>query len=147
MKVPVLVPKIFNYPLTYDSGSIKNLRPGDFVIVPFGKDKEIGIIWDKIEESRKNFKIKSIEERIQDLTINESLINFINWFSSYNLISKGKVLKMFLGNKNNVTKIEKKQNFKNNIVPKSFLLNNEQKKSLKDLRSYGNTFNVFDEMP
>ncbi len=142
MKVPVLVPKIFNYPLTYDSGSIKNLRPGDFVIVPFGKDKEIGIIWDKIEESRKNFKIKSIEERIQDLTINESLINFINWFSSYNLISKGKVLKMFLGNKNNITKIEKKQNFKNNIVPNSFLLNNEQKKSLKDLRSYGNKFNV-----
>ena len=37
MKVPVLVPKIFNFPFTYDSGSIQNLKIGDLVIVPFGK--------------------------------------------------------------------------------------------------------------
>ena len=40
MKVPVLVPKIFNFPFTYDSGSIKNLIPGDLVLVPFGKKEE-----------------------------------------------------------------------------------------------------------
>ena len=58
MKVPVLVPKIFNFPLTYNSGSIKTLKPGDLVIVPFGKKKEIGVVWDKFQISSKNFKIK-----------------------------------------------------------------------------------------
>ena len=41
MKVPVLVPKIFNFPFTYDSGHLDNLNPGDIVIVPFGKSKEV----------------------------------------------------------------------------------------------------------
>jgi len=49
MKVPVLVPKIFNFPLTYDSGSLKNLIPGDLVRVPFGKSEEIGVVWDKFQ--------------------------------------------------------------------------------------------------
>ena len=48
MKVPVLVPKVFNFPFTYDSGFLENLKPGDIVIVPFGKSKEIGVVWDKI---------------------------------------------------------------------------------------------------
>ena len=44
MKVPVLVPKIFNYPLTYNSNLTQSLKPGDFVIVPFGKKKEVGVV-------------------------------------------------------------------------------------------------------
>ena len=31
MKVPVLVPKIFNFPFTYETGQLNNLKPGDFV--------------------------------------------------------------------------------------------------------------------
>ena len=37
MEIPVLLPKIFNYPLTYNSKFSKPLKPGDLVIVPFGK--------------------------------------------------------------------------------------------------------------
>ena len=44
MKVPVLVPKIFNYPFTYESGSQTNFKPGDLVLVPFGKKEEIGLV-------------------------------------------------------------------------------------------------------
>ena len=106
MKVPVLVPKIFNFPLTYDSGSLKNLIPGDLVRVPFGKSEEIGVVWDKIQPSKKKFKIKKIEEKIYNFKINKNLIRFINWFSAYNLVSKGMVLKMCLGDKKNTTKIE-----------------------------------------
>jgi len=82
MKVPVLVPKIFNFPFTYDSGSIQNLKIGDLVIVPFGKSSEIGVIWDKIQPSLKEFKIKKIEKRIDNFKINKSLVDFINWFST-----------------------------------------------------------------
>ena len=141
MKVPVLVPKIFNFPFTYDSGSLKNLTSGDLVIVPFGKNEEIGVVWDKIQPSRKKFKIKKIERKINDFKINKNLINFVNWFSAYNLVSKGMVLKMCLGDKKNVTKIEeyKKENSNNKS---KFILNNDQKKSLEDLRKFSNTFNV-----
>lgn len=141
MKIPVLLPKIFNFPFTYDSGSIKNLKPGDLVIVPFGKNEEIGLVWDRIQPSKKDFKIKKIKEKINNFKINKKLISFINWFSAYNLVPKGMVLKMSLGDKKNATNIEdyipKKLNNKFKIT-----LNKEQKKSLQDLRNFGNIFNV-----
>ena len=65
MKVPVLVPKIFNFPFTYDSGSIKNLTEGDLVLVPFGKNEEIGVVWD--QESNypiKNLKLKKLNKKL-----------------------------------------------------------------------------------
>ena len=44
MKAQVLLPKIFDFPFTYNI--IQNsLKAGDFVEVPFGKKKEIGVIW------------------------------------------------------------------------------------------------------
>jgi primosomal protein N' (replication factor Y) len=90
MKVPVLIPKVFNFPMTYESGNQKSLKPGDLVIVPFGKKKEIGVIWDKIQISKKIFKIKTIEKKLDSFSIKKNLIEYINWFSSYNLVSKGR---------------------------------------------------------
>ena len=142
MKVPVLIPKIFNFPFTYDSGLLEALKPGDLVIVPFGKTQEIGVVWDKIQPSLKKFKIKKIEKKIDNFKINKSLIDYINWFSAYNLVSKGMVLKMCLGDKKNSIKIEvhnKERSKKKKII---FILNKDQKKSLEDLRKFGNSFNV-----
>ena len=141
MKVPVLVPKIFNFPFTYESGSLKNLTPGDLVLVPFGKNEEIGVVWDKIQPSNKEFKIKKVNVKIDNFKINKNLINFINWFSAYNLTSKGMVLKMCLGDKKNAIKIEDHKKEKLNKKVK-FVLNKDQKKSLEDLRKFSNSFNV-----
>ena len=142
MKVPVLIPKIFNYPLTYDSGKLDKLKEGDFVIVPFGKTKEVGVIWDKIQQTTKNIKIRSIEKKVKDVSINKKLIKFINWFSMYNIVPKGMVLKMCLGNKNNILKnedITDEYKSKNKV---KYYLNSEQKKSLNNLKSFGYSFNV-----
>ena len=100
MLVPVLLPKIFNYPLTYSSNN-KNisLKTGDFVEVPFGKTKEIGVIWDKLHVTTKKIKIKKIKKKIKNVSLNTSLIRFINWFSIYNFAPKGLVLKMCMGDK------------------------------------------------
>ena len=141
MKVPVLVPKIFNFPFTYDSGSVKNLTVGDLVLVPFGKNEEIGVVWDQIQLSNKEFKVKKIKKKINNFKINKSLINFINWFSAYNLVSRGKVLKMCLGDKKNTIKTEEYKKEKINKINK-FILNSDQKKSLEALKKFGNTFNV-----
>jgi len=142
MKVPVLIPKIFNYPLTYNSGSITSLKLGDFVIVPFGKKKEIGVVWDKIQSTAKKINLRNIEKKIDKITISKNLINYINWFSMYNLVSKGLILKMCIGDKNNLLKKEKKFVKKNLIKKINFKLNDEQKKSLFKLQKQDKKFNV-----
>ena len=98
MKVPVLIPRIFDHPHTYLSGKFGKLKPGSLVLVPFGKEKEIGVIWDKTEETDRKFKLRTVLEK-KSFSLNENLIKFINWFSIYNLVPKGMVLKMFLGDK------------------------------------------------
>jgi len=142
MKVPVLVPKVFNFPFTYNSGELENLKTGDIVIVPFGKSKEIGVVWDKIQPSVKKFKLRNIEKKFNNFKINKNLVSYINWFSSYNLVSKGMVLKMCLGDKKNTFKIEEYKKEKLDKKKNIFSLNGDQKKSLEDLKKFGNFFNV-----
>ena len=141
MKVPVLIPRIFDYPHTYLSGKFDKLKPGSIVLVPFGRKKEIGVIWDKQEKTNKIFKLKNVLEK-KSISLNENLIKFINWFSLYNLAPKGMVLKMCLGDRffflkdsNFIddTKIKKKNKFN---------LNSEQKRCLDDINGFGNKFNV-----
>ena len=52
------------------------------------------------------------------------------------------VLKMCLGDKKNVSKIENQEKYDFTKSSSQFTLNNEQKKSLEDLRNFGNKFNV-----
>ena len=58
MKVPILLPNIFNYPFTYETSL--NLKIGDFVIVPFGKSKITGVVWNEFENEKKNFFVKKV---------------------------------------------------------------------------------------
>ena len=45
MKVPILFPKIFNYPFTYKSEITEPLKSGDFVKAPFGSSEITGVVW------------------------------------------------------------------------------------------------------
>ena len=142
MNIPVLLPKIFDYPLTYNNASQYKLKVGDFVKVPFGKQEEVGIVWDKISSTSKKIKIKNIINKIDGISLNKNLIQFINWFSIYNLVSKGMVLKMCIGNNNNVLKLEKKSSETISKKKKIFFLNESQKISLEHLNNLGEKFNV-----
>ena len=63
MKFPILLPNIFNYPFTYESNL--QLKVGDYVMVPFGKSKITGVVWDEFEKkNNKNFKIKKIIKKL-----------------------------------------------------------------------------------
>ncbi len=141
MKVPVLIPRIFDQPHTYLSGNFKNLTPGTIVHVPFGKNEEVGVIWDQLEKKKLNIKLKTVLKK-NETFFNKSLIEFINWFSLYNLVPKGMVLKMFLGDLSYLEKASEK--FLEHKIQKKikYTLNNEQKKCLKEINSYGNKFNV-----
>ena len=144
MEVPILLPKVFNYPFTYihNSQKIKNLNQGDIVIVPFGNKKEIGVVWDKIKKSEKKIKLKHIEKKIANISLDKRIIKFVNWFSTYNIVPKGMILKMCLGNLKNFDGAKKKKTFKNKFTNTKYILNNEQKKALNNLASSGNKFNV-----
>ena len=101
MKYPVLLPNIFDYPFTYES-NIK-LKAGDYVKVPFGKKNIIGVIWDFFEEkNNKEFKLKSIIEKIEIEPLSKKTMNFLKWFSNYNLVPLGMCLKLHLINDENL---------------------------------------------
>ena len=56
MKAQVLLPKVFNFPFTYNTSTEHKI--GDLVEVPFGSKKEIGVIWKNKYPEPKNIKIK-----------------------------------------------------------------------------------------
>ena len=141
MKAQVLLPKIFNFSFTYNSNDL-SLKIGDIVEVPFGKNKEIGVIWKHKNEELKNIKIKNINKKIEKYSINKSLVDFIDWFSTYNMVSLGLVLKMVIGSKDNYTKKIDSSFNKYKKKTKRYNLNDEQKKALEYLNLVKNKFDV-----
>jgi primosomal protein N' (replication factor Y) (superfamily II helicase) len=141
MKAQVLLPKIFNFSFTYNSNNIP-LKIGDLVEVPFGKNREIGVIWKSKNTELKNIKIKNINKKIKDYSINQNLINFVEWFSTYNMVPLGLVLKMAIGNKDNFTKKNDLNFNKTKKETKKYKLNNEQIKAFKYLDLVNNKFDV-----
>ena len=144
MKIPVLFPKIFDYPFTYKSEISESLNSGDFVKAPFGSTEITGVVWPHEEKTKKKFKIKKISKKINVENLNTSMIQFISWFSKYNLVPLGMSLKMCLLNKDVVEKYFDKE-FNKFVIKKNknkFLLNEDQKKSLKFMRNTGFNYNV-----
>jgi len=63
MKIPVLFPKIFDYPFTYKSDISESLNSGDFVKAPFGSGEITGVVWPCEQKTKKIFKIKKISKK------------------------------------------------------------------------------------
>ena len=142
MKTEVLLPKVFNFSFTYNSNNIP-LKIGDLVEIPFGQSKEIGVIWkNKSTETKKHIKIKNISKKIEDYSLDQKLVNFVEWFSTYNMVPLGLALKMVIGNKDNLIKKVNQSFNKINKEEKKYKLNNEQKKAFEYLDLVNNKFDV-----
>ncbi|WP_440916719.1 replication restart helicase PriA [Candidatus Pelagibacter sp.] len=143
MNFPILLPNIFNHPFTYKSD--QKLNVGDFVEVPFGKTKIIGVVWDNFEKNEnKSFKIKKIIRKLEIPKLKKKTINFLNWFSEYNIIPKGMAFKLTLLSGRPVKKLDNKfyKDFSFKLKKNSFELNVEQKESLKEMNNMNKKFNV-----
>tara|TARA_Y100000816_G_C26092760_1_gene577744 strand:- start:356 stop:2296 length:1941 start_codon:yes stop_codon:yes gene_type:complete len=139
MKAQVLLPKIFNFPFTYFSKSKSKI--GNLVEVPFGSKKEIGVIWKNNYSNPKNIKIKEIYNKTK-YSIDKKMVDFIEWFSSYNMVPIGLVLKMVIGGSDKFVKI-KDNSFKiKKTKRKNYTLNEEQIKALKFLEKANAKFDV-----
>ena len=139
MKAQVLLPKVFNFPFTYNSKLKTSI--GDLVEIPFGSKKVIGVVWKNNYQEPKNIKLKEISRKI-GYSIDANLVDFIEWFSSYNMVSIGLVLKMAIGNKDNFIKAKDDLNLIKKTPKKKFKLNQEQSNALKFLEKVNNRFDV-----
>ena len=139
MKAQVLLPKIFNYPFTYNINSVGKI--GDLVEVPFGSKKEIGVIWKNVYNEPKNIKVKNVNKKT-GYSIDRKLVDYIEWFSYYNMVSIGLVLKMTIGGTDKFISVKDKSILIKKKKIKNFQLNNEQLASLKFLESVNNRFDV-----
>ena len=143
MKYPILLPNIFNHPFTYESDL--SLKVGEFVLIPFGKSKITGVVWNEFEKNNtKKFKIKRVIKRLDVTPLKKDTINFLNWFSEYNLIPKGMALKLILLSSEAIEKKEKKfyEPFRDNIKKNSITLSVNQIKSLEKMNSSNKKFRV-----
>ena len=143
MKVPILLPNIFNHPFTYESDI--DLKVGDYVVVPFGKSKITGVVWDEFEKkNNRNFKIKNVLKKLDVIPLKKTTMKFLNWFSEYNIIPKGMALKLVLLSSNAIEKFHKDSYkiFDINTKKNSIKLSEEQKKSLKKMNDSNQKFRV-----
>ncbi|MEC8316669.1 MAG: primosomal protein N', partial [Pseudomonadota bacterium] len=88
------VPKIFHYAVPQNT----ELAPGQFVLVPFGRKKLLGVIWEVPRPWQKGDppkgKLKSVEQIYDIPPLSEENQQFIDWVSSYVMSPKGAVLKL-----------------------------------------------------
>jgi primosomal protein N' (replication factor Y) len=143
MKVPVLIPNIFNHPFTYNSDL--KLKAGDYVVVPFGKSELTGVVWDDFEKkTNKNFVIKKVSKKLNVPSLKKSIIKFLNWFSEYNMIPKGMSLKLLLLSSNAIEEIpgEVYEQFQIDIKQNKIELSKEQKNCLKKMNVSNQKFRV-----
>ena len=144
MKIPILLPNIFNHPFTYKSSNL-NLKLGDYVEVPFGKNKKIGIVWDEFEKNKnKKYLIKNIIRKLEIPSLNLETINFLKWFSDYNMVPIGMSLKLHLLSDEAIEIQNNEELQKYNIRKKvnKLRLSKEQLTSVKEITKNDNKFRV-----
>ena len=70
------------------------LRAGDFVRVPFGPRKLVGVVWGPGEGDLSVAKLKSVQEKLNAPAMAPVTRKFVDWVAGYTLSSPGQVLKM-----------------------------------------------------
>ena len=143
MKVPILLPNIFNHPFTYET--TLNLKVGNYVVVPFGKSNITGVVWDEFEKkTNKQFLIRKVLSKIEVPALKKNTIKFLNWFAEYNMIPKGMALKLLLLSNNAIEKFPDKnyEKFKNKIKKNQIKLSREQKVCLEKMNISNQKFRV-----
>ena len=144
MKVPILLPNIFNHPFTYESSNL-DLKIGDYVIVPFGKSKITGVVWNEFEkDKKKKYLIKKVIQKLKIPSLKNNTIKFLNWFSEYNMVPKGMTLKLLLLSSNVVEKFPEKNYliYKEKLKDNNIKLSQKQKQSLKKMNISNDKFRV-----
>jgi primosomal protein N' (replication factor Y) len=88
--LPLSVPSAFTYSVPVNM----KVSHGDFVEVPVGSKKVIGVVWGNAPEVVGKFKIKPIISHLAASPLQAPLRKFIDWVAEYTMSPPGNVLKM-----------------------------------------------------
>ncbi len=99
-RVPVLMPVALDQTYDYLVPPGLALEPGAFVLVPFGPQVRIGVIWDRrLDNSEKPVdpkKLKAVSDRLDVPVLPVVSMRFAEWVSKYTLAPLGMVLRMMM---------------------------------------------------
>lgn len=128
----ILLPLALDEPFTYLAES--DVEIGDVVRVEFGRKQIWGVVWNLELEAPKKIaleKIKKILEKNSRLKLTQNQLKFIEIIASYNLASRGLVLRAFIGilNSDKVKKISESK--KQKIETEKFSLKKLSEKQQK----------------
>ncbi len=96
MLIPVALDQTYDY--LVPEGLV--VAPGDFVLVPFGPQTRLGIVWDQplgAQPENKPKKMKALVERLDVPALPEISLRFAEWIARYTLTPAGMVARMLMG--------------------------------------------------
>ena len=99
VRVPVLLPVALDAVYDYRLPAHIQVEPGCFVMVPFGPQERIGIVWDKPDEGAAPVpekKIKPILSRLDVPPLPLISLRFAEWVARYTLNTRGMVARMMM---------------------------------------------------
>jgi primosomal protein N' (replication factor Y) len=99
-RVPVVLPVALDQTYDYVVPPGLALEPGAVVLVPFGPQVRIGVVWDRrIDESEKGVdskKLKAVSDRLEVPCLPVVSMRFAEWVAKYTLAPLGMVLRMMM---------------------------------------------------
>ncbi|WP_353288974.1 primosomal protein N' [Wolbachia endosymbiont (group A) of Pogonocherus hispidulus] len=99
--LPLPIDQLFSYAIEENT----EILLGDYVVVPFGKKRLIGIVWKYSDKSGRA--LKFIEQKIDLPNIRPKLIAFAEWVAQYNVMPIGMLAKVIMGGVLKVNQIDK----------------------------------------
>ncbi|WP_237342913.1 replication restart helicase PriA [Wolbachia endosymbiont of Folsomia candida] len=140
--VDILLPLPINQLFSYAVGENTEISIGDYVIVPFGRKRLIGIVWRY--SSKSDRELKFIEQKIDLPSVRPKLIAFAEWVAEYNLILVGMLAKVIMGGVLKVSNVEKLVHTKQEreISEINYQLNSEQQAASDKIISSLNKYSV-----
>src|SRR5258706_718759 len=95
VRARVLLPLPLVGPYDYAVPAGSSVVPGDFVIVPLGRNSVAGVVWDGIaDHAVPDTKLRALEDRLDAPPMPDAMRRFVDWVASYTLTPPGAVLRM-----------------------------------------------------
>ncbi len=99
-RLPVVIPVALDQTYDYLAPQSLNIEPGSFVLVPFGPQQRIGVVWDRPVGPERDVaasKLKRLTELLDVPPLPVLSLRFAEWVARYTLAPLGMVTRMMVG--------------------------------------------------
>lgn len=99
-RVSVVVPVLLDASYDYLVPDDLDVEPGSFVLVPFGSQQRIGVVWDRLDEGASKVDVAKLKPIIATLDVPllpTISLRFVEWVARYTLTPRGMVLRLTMG--------------------------------------------------